>query len=191
MRQKLFFPDLIMISESYNNLGLAYKFAGQLQETRICYETALRIREKILDKEHPAIAGLLSNLGVLYMDLGELEKSKDFHHRALQIRTKVLGRTHNKVGDCMLNLGLVHERCSEYDVSESHFQQAIDVYADVYPASHMLYKSAVEGLKRVSDQVEIPHFIDHYLMTNLGSSTRSAANHVEYRTKARSCCIIL
>jgi len=155
MRQKLFFPDHMMISESYNNLGLAYKFAGQLQETRICYETALRIREKILDKEHPAIAGLLSNLGVLYMDLGELEKSKDFHHRALQIRIKVLGGNHCKVGDCMLNLGLVHERCSEYDVAESHFQQAVDVYAGVYPTSHMLYKSAVEGLKRVSDQVDL------------------------------------
>jgi len=198
MRQKLFFPDHMMISESYNNLGLAYKFVGQLQETRICYETALRIREKILDKEHPAIAGLLSNLGVLCMDLGELEKSKDFHHRALQIRIKVLGGNHCKVGDCMLNLGLVHERCSEYDVAENHFQQAVDVYAGVYPTSHMLYKSAVEGLKRVSDQVETLHShygpvesVDYYSMTNLGSSTRYAANQGEYRLKARSCCMIL
>ena len=88
---------------------------------------------------------------MLYMDLAELEKSKDFHHRALQIRIKVLGGNHCKVGDCMLNLGLVHERCSEYDVAASHFQQALDVYAGVYPTSHMLYKSAVEGLKRFSD----------------------------------------
>ena len=194
MRQKLFFPDHIMISESYNNLGLVYKFVGQLQETRICYETALRIREKILDKEHPAIALLLSNLGVLFMDLGELEKSKHFHHRALQIRIKVLGGNHCHVGDCMLNLGLVHERCSEYDVAESHFQQAIDVYADVYPTSHLSYKSAVEGLKRVSDQV-YSHYgyvesADYYSRTNLGPSTRYAANRGEYRTKS-ACCMIL
>ena len=197
MRQKLFFPDHITISESYNNLGLVYKFVGQLQETRICYETALRIREKILDKEHPAIALLLSNLGVLFMDLGELDKSKDFHHRALQIRIKVLGGDHCHVADCMLNLGLVHERCSEYNVAESHFQQALDVYANVYPTSHLLFKSAVEGLKRVSDQVETlySHYgydesIDYFSRTNLGSSTPCAANRGEYRVKS-SCCMIL
>lgn len=201
MRQKLFFPDHVMISESYNNLGLAYKFVGELQETRICYENALRIRETILDKEHPAIAGLLSNLGVLYMDLGELENSKDFHHRALQIRIKVLGGTHYKVGDCALNLGLVHERFSDYDVAESYFQRAVDIYSGVYPTSHMLYKSAVEGLKRISDQAEA--LCSHhgtaesvvYSMPTLGSSTRSAANPVEYRDEAyrrgRCCCMIL
>ena len=151
MRQKLFFPDHIMISESYNNLGLAYKFVGQLQETRICYESALRIRDKILHKEHPAVAGLLSNLGVLYMDLGELQKSKEFHQRALEIRIKVLGGDHCKVGDCMLNLGLVHERCNEYDVAARRFHQALVVYSSAYSTNHVLVKSAVAGLKRVSD----------------------------------------
>ena len=185
MRQKLFFPDHMMISESYNNLGLAYTFVGQLQETRFCYETALRIREKILDKDHPAIAGLLSNLGVLYMDLDELEKSKDFHNRALQIRIKVLGPNHCKVGDCMLNLGLVHERCNAYGVAESYFQQAVNLYAGVYPTNHMMCKSAAEGLRRVSYQVETLH--SHYGSVESVDyhqySTRSAANHAEYRKR--------
>lgn len=207
MRQNLFFPDHIMISESYNNLGLAYKFVGQLQETRFCYETALRIRERILHKEHPAIAGLLSNLGVLYMDLDELEKSKDFHYRSLQIRIKVLGRNHCKVSDCMLNLGLVHERCMKYDVAKSYFQEAVDLYAGVYPTSHMLHKSAAEGLRRVSDQVKTLHShygsvesFDYYYATRSAANHiehrrrgRSAANQLEYRSKAkaRSCCVIL
>ena len=189
MRQKLFFPDHMMISESYNNLGLAYKLVGQFEETRICYETALRIREKLLDKDHPAIAGLLSNLGVLYMDLGELENSKDFHHRALQIRIKVLGGNHCKVGDCMLNLGLIHERCCEYDIAKSHFQQAVDVYSGVYPTSHILYKSAVEGLKRISDQVEALYF-HHGAFESADYSTRSGAYQAEYRTKAGFCMIL-
>lgn len=140
MSKKLFFPDHLLISRSYNNLGLGHKLIGQLDETRKCYESALRIREKTLDQDHPAVAGMLSNLGVLYMDLGELQKAKEFHQKALLCRRKVLG----------INLGLVLERCNEYDAAAKNFQQAVAIYTNSYPKTHELYQSAVEGLKRVS-----------------------------------------
>lgn len=153
MRKKLFFPDHLLISRSSNNLGLGHKLIGQLDETRRCYESALRIREKTLDQDHPAVAGMLSNLGVLYMDLGELQKAKEFHQKALLSRRKVLGINHPAVGDCVLNLGLVLERCNEYDAAAKNFQQAVAIYTNSYPKTHELYQSAVEGLKRVSLQI--------------------------------------
>ena len=182
----------MLISHSYNNLGLAYKFFGQLEETRICYESALRIREKILDKEHSAVAGLLSNLGVLYMDLGELQRSKDFQTRALQIRIKVLGREHCKVGDCMLNLGLVHELLSQYDLAAIHFQQAVDIYDLAYPTNHTLYQSAVNGVKRVSgSDVECDPKELRSSAFHADYRTRGEAFHAEYsRTRSAGCCVL-
>lgn len=103
-----------------------------------------------MDKDHPALAGMLSNLGVLYTDLGELQKVKEFHQKALLSKRKVLGVNHLAVGDCVLNLGLVHERCNEYDAVAKNFQQAVAIYTNSYPKTHELYQSAVEGLKRVS-----------------------------------------
>ena len=185
MRKKLFFPNHILISDSFNNLGLAYKFVGELEQTSHCYESALRIREQTLDKEHPALAGMLSNLGVLYMDLAELQKAKDLFHKALQTRIKVLGLNHCKVGDCFLNLGLVHERCNENDAAARHFKRAVDIYGLAYPSGHTLYQSAVEGLARVSQ--------DNELFDPPSASSRSAIRFEYtqgYNKKERAKCLI-
>ncbi|KAL9956757.1 hypothetical protein ACROYT_G038286 [Oculina patagonica] len=154
MRKALYFPDHFLISESYNNLGLMYKGAGELEKAMDCYESAMRIREKTLGEYHPAMAELLSNLGQLYMDLGEMQKSKHFHFRARNIRQDVLESDHCKLGDSLFNLGMVFEQCSELGNAACYFEQALEIYAKSYPMSHQLCQSASEGFKRVSQQQE-------------------------------------
>ena len=141
-----------MISESYSNVGLMYKAQGQLVKAMDCYKSALQIREKTLDEQHPAMAELLSNLGQLYMDLGEMQKSKDCHFCARNIREEILPGDHCELGDTMFNLGMVFEQCSELDYAANYFQQALEIYSKSFPMSHQLCQSADEGLKRVSQQ---------------------------------------
>lgn len=129
-----------------------YKAQGQLVKAMDCYRSALQIREKTLDEEHPAMAVLLSNLGQLYMDLGEMEKSKDCHLRARNIREEILPSDHCQLGDTMLNLGMVFEQCSDLDFAADYFQRALKIYSKSFPMTHQLCQSADEGLKRVLQQ---------------------------------------
>jgi len=149
-KELLYFPEHFLISESYNNVGLMYRAQGQLVKAMDCYESALHIREKTLDEQHPAMAEC--NLGQLYMDLGEMQKSKDCHFRARNIREDILPWDHWELGDSMFNLGMVFEQCSELDAAANHFQKALKIYSKCFPISHLSCKSADEGFKRVSQQ---------------------------------------
>lgn len=151
MRKELYFSEHLLISESYN-LGLMYKGEGKLERALHCYEAAMRIREKVLHEDHPAMAELMNNLGQLYLDLGEFQRSRQFHYQALAINVNSLGSDHCKVGDTKLNLGLVHEECLELEDAASFFKAALEVYSKSYPPSHHLCQSATECLQRVSQQ---------------------------------------
>ena len=59
------------------------------------HQRALRIRRRVLSKNHPELAASYDNLGVLYYKQGHYKTAIDSHQRALSIQDKSLPQNHS------------------------------------------------------------------------------------------------
>jgi tetratricopeptide (TPR) repeat protein len=75
-----------------NNLALAYRDAGRLDEAIPLCERTLADRERVLDETHPDTLGSRNNLALAYRAAGRLDEAIPLLERALADRERVLGR---------------------------------------------------------------------------------------------------
>jgi tetratricopeptide (TPR) repeat protein len=54
------------VATSLNNLAGLYQAQGDYAAALPLYQRSLKMREKVLSKEHPDVAGSLNNLALLY-----------------------------------------------------------------------------------------------------------------------------
>jgi tetratricopeptide (TPR) repeat protein len=66
---------------------------GRYAEAEPLFKRALKIAEKLLGPENPAIAELLESLAVLYKVQGRYPDAESLLKRALEIKEKTLGRS--------------------------------------------------------------------------------------------------
>jgi len=69
------------------NLGLAYKYLGQVEKAIDYYEKALVIAKEISDRRGEGKH--LGNLGNAYSDLGQVEKAIKYYEKALVIGKEI------------------------------------------------------------------------------------------------------
>ena len=97
---------LVAAAESLNLCGsVAFKQAGAshpaatassslLREAEGYYHESLKLREKLLSGNDPAIAQVLNSLGEFHRELRQLRKAKGFYKRAHQVYRNSLGEKH-------------------------------------------------------------------------------------------------
>ena len=81
--ERLNYPDLRHISESYGNEGYCHYEIGQYAKAINLYELALDAA--VRNKDSVEIASLNSNLGTVYHNLGNFDKSVVYYQKALKI----------------------------------------------------------------------------------------------------------
>ena len=73
----------LFISNNLNNMGLCYKFLGNHEKSRECFEESLKMSREIGDNSQ--IAKRLANLGNYYKDAGQFEMAEKQLHEALDL----------------------------------------------------------------------------------------------------------
>jgi tetratricopeptide (TPR) repeat protein len=101
--------------------------AGQYDQSMVLLLKALRIREKILGSEHPAIAQLLNNIALVYRKTGNYDQSIAFSERALKIDEKVYGVDSNITIDFRTNLGVSYLKSGNYSKALSICKKNLEV----------------------------------------------------------------
>ena len=120
----------------WNNLGAHLQDMGELAAAKEHLERALRIWERALPPDHPAIATSLNNLGLVLKAMGELAGAKEHHERVLQILEKSLPPDHPYVAATLNNLGSVLQDMGELAGAKEHHERALRIRERALPPDH-------------------------------------------------------
>jgi len=112
-------------------LGECYRYKGDYDRADSLLEASLRIREKALGPEHPAVALSLHGLALSRMEYGR-DKRESLLKRALQIMEESFGLSHPNVAKILNTLGVYYrlghlsdpEKCEEYHRRALRIQEA-------------------------------------------------------------------
>lgn len=109
------------------NLGLAYKFLGEIRKAIQCYEQSLEISREINNRRGES--SNLGNLGNAYYSLGEIRKSIDYHEQALKISRELSDRWYdsNHLG----NIGNAYYSLDEFRKAIEYYEQVLVISKEV------------------------------------------------------------
>ncbi len=138
-------------------LGDLYRALGDWDNTSKEYEKALRLAEKLENKE--AIAEINLELGSVKKNTGEWD-SADICFEAAKNIAKEIGNVH-LLGDAERGLGYVHWRKGEYKDAVLHYTESIK-YAKEANDSGMAGKVFVEMGNVYSDMGNLEKAIEYY-----------------------------
>ncbi|MBD2741293.1 tetratricopeptide repeat protein [Coleofasciculus sp. FACHB-1120] len=107
---------------------------------------ALAIREKVLGKEHPAVALSLNSLAVLYRLQGNYSSAEPLYQRSLAIRENVLGLEHPDVALSLYNLAELYQAQGNYSSAEPLYQRSLAISEKVVGKEHPYVANSLNGL---------------------------------------------
>jgi len=134
------------VSLYLNNAGLALYNLGEYKQAKPLYEEALKIREWVLGKQHPAYATSLNNLAGLYTAQGEYEKAKPLFEEALKIVEPMLGKQHPAYATSLNNLAGLYTVQGEYEKAKPLFEEALKIVESMLGKQHPAYATALNNL---------------------------------------------
>jgi tetratricopeptide (TPR) repeat protein/transcriptional regulator with XRE-family HTH domain len=100
---------------------------GRYAESETLLSQALRIRERVMGREHRDRTISLDHLGLLYKAQGELEKAQPLFQRALTILEKELGPEHPETATILYHQGLLYHASGKYADARSLYLRAFSI----------------------------------------------------------------
>ncbi|NUM50323.1 MAG: SpoIIE family protein phosphatase [Flavobacteriales bacterium] len=130
------------LSAALNNLGYVYENKGQIKNSLIYYQKALKIDEEIGDKY--AMAYNLNNIGGVYLNRGQIENGLKYYHKSLKIREEIGDKT--GMANSLNNIGIIYnnqgqiENALEYAHKGMLLAKELGFPKFIKSASELLYK---------------------------------------------------
>jgi tetratricopeptide (TPR) repeat protein len=125
--------DLATLS---NNLASIYKDLGQPEKALEFQLKALKIKEEVLDKNHPDLATSYNNLSLIYSDLGQPEKALEFQLKALKILEEVLDKNHPSLATSYNNLSGIYSDLGQPEKALEFQLKALKILEEVLDKNH-------------------------------------------------------
>ncbi|MFO7883929.1 MAG: tetratricopeptide repeat protein [Desulfobacteraceae bacterium] len=135
-------PD---IGQVWNNMGVAYRELGKLDDAAAGFRSAVRFA--------PEMAEAWNNLGVAQDELNQTENALNSYKKAIEIQPDYLSPH--------LNLGLVLQKTEQFKAAEEHYNQVLKIQPDNEVARFMLQSivgdetpdaAPVEHVRSIFDQ---------------------------------------
>ena len=138
-------------ADAHNNLGLALKNLGQMDEAVASYRRALALR--------PDFAEVHNNLGNVYFDLMQPDEAASSYRQALEFQPD-FAKAHNNLGNALKQLGQLDEAAKSYrsalasrpDFAEAHSNLLFCLgHGETVNAAELLFEH-----RRFAEQFETP-----------------------------------
>jgi tetratricopeptide (TPR) repeat protein len=109
------------ITRIYDDLGVIYRLAGQLEQARVCFETALTLCRQTHNRREEAWA--LNHMGRWYADTGHKVPALAYYEDALKIHREV----HDLGGECtaLVNIGWAYYDVDRMDLARQKYEEAL------------------------------------------------------------------
>jgi CHAT domain-containing protein len=109
------------ISNALRYVGIIYFDIGNLIYANIYYQSSLKIKEKIGDKNGTSLC--LINLGVVNKEMGDYIKAIDYYQKSLKIKEEIGDKKGLSI--CLVNLGIVYYRQGNYPKALSYYFKSL------------------------------------------------------------------
>jgi len=119
-----------------NSTGNYLSERARFEECELFFNRALKIREKVLDSNHPDIAESLNDLAGLYESQGKYSEAEPLYKRALKIQENVLGSEHPDVATSLNNLAALYRNQGKHSEAEPHYKRALKIREKVLDSEH-------------------------------------------------------
>lgn len=106
-----------------NDLGAAYRLAGEAPAALACHQEALELAERV--NSRAGIATALNNIGLAYNSLGELHQALDFYHRAMA-EWQRLGFL-DRYSTALHNVGQIYATLGRTEEAADFLDQALEL----------------------------------------------------------------
>lgn len=127
--------DRLGLSDVYHNLGVVYDRQSRLNEASLMYNKSLRIRERLLGKEHYITSLTLENLAMVYCDKGKHKEASEMQLRVVNTRKKQLGE-HPKTAQAFHNMGQIYCASTQWNNAMCFFRKAASMRETLFGAEH-------------------------------------------------------
>ena len=117
-------------------VGNLLYYAADYKKAEGLFEYSLRIRERVLGKEHLYTAMSYNELARLYVGQGEYKKAEELYKRSLRISEKVLGEEDPYTAVSYGNLAGVYEKQGEYKKAEELYEKSLRIREKVLGEEH-------------------------------------------------------
>jgi len=147
-------------------LGVGNEKMAQYSHALEWHHKAVNIREKVLDKEHPATVATYSNIARIYDIQGDYPKALEWFYKALDICEKVLGKKHLYTAITYNNIALVYNNQGDYPKALEWLQEALDIKEEVLDKEHPYLATIYNNVAQVysySNQGTKPKALEWHL----------------------------
>ena len=114
-------------TEFIDTLAYSLQYTAEYKKAETLYEKNLRIREKVLGKDHPDMATSYNNLALVYKDQGKYKQAEELYKKAMQISERILGEEHPTTAASYNNLAGVYEDQGKYREAEELYKKAMQI----------------------------------------------------------------
>jgi len=136
-----------------NNVSSIHLHMGSLEKALEFQLKALKIREQVLNKNHPHLAHSYNNLAVIYQNLGQAKKALEFQLKASNIWEEVLDKNHPLLARSYNNLAMIYQDLEDYESACKYGEKAVAILQQCFPNGHPdldRYKHNLEAIKKSS-----------------------------------------
>lgn len=123
------------MANAYNDIGSTYEKLGDKIMALDNKLEALRIREELLDPNHPDIAKSYNNIAHSYNRLEDYEEALAYENKSLEIRSKILPQIHPDIAKIYNNMAYSHRKLNQYDEAILYYDKAININKQASGAS--------------------------------------------------------
>jgi two-component system NarL family sensor kinase len=111
----------MQIGANYNNIGMAYKIVGNLNQALVYFQKAEKIHRSGRDME--AASTILNNLGALHYDLGNYNRAIEYYMECTKLMDKIKRPKEN--AQTFINIGNVLRLQKNFREAFSYYDKAI------------------------------------------------------------------
>ncbi len=108
-----------------NNLAVAYKYAGKMNQALPLHQETLALRKAKLGDDHPDTLTSMNNLAAGFRGDGKPDLAVPLHEEALRLRKAKLGRDHPDTLISMNNLALSYHVAGKMDLALPLYEEAL------------------------------------------------------------------
>ncbi len=108
-----------------------------------------KVRQRILDPDHPYCLQSLNNLAYVVEKMGRLEKAEALFLEVKERRARVLGRMHPDYATCLNNLSFIYVDKQDFAQAEALLLECREIRAKTLGKQHALYATSINNLGRL------------------------------------------
>lgn len=125
-----------MLTQAHNNIGIAHRRLGQLDEAMSHYRENLALVQNAFGSDHPELALSYNSIGTVYYSIGDYGTAGDYFQRSAEILIINYGEYHNRTAIAFNNAGLSYFSMGDLEQASEMMERAQTIRLEIFGEEH-------------------------------------------------------